>query len=118
MNDWREDLRSRGFNIADEPRALPSVPPRRRGELARWTVAWKRETTAVSGVIRETVCLPEGLEWSGSRSGVHNDRRFMSRDVSKPDEVNGNTIFKGYGHHYMHPYFFKWIDQATEPESA
>ena len=109
MGDWRRDLRKRGFNIDDEPRRLPSVPPRRESDLARWTVAWKRDVTAIEGVFRETICLPEGYEWDRSRFGVHENGRFMSRAVEAPDSVDGTTIFKGYGEDYLHYYFFRWI---------
>lgn len=113
MTNWRDDLRSQGFHIDDVPDPVPPVPRGRCEALARWTVAWKRETTAIDGAFRETIRLPDGYEWAPStREGVHADRQYMTREVDAPAHTEWNTIFKSHGEHYMHPYFFernKWI---------
>lgn len=111
MTNWRADLRGRGYYIDDEPLELPSVPPKREPELSRWTVAWLRHRAA-DGSIRETIRLPDGYEWNDSRTGVHDDKRYMSRIVENPDSVSDTTIFDGYGKHYLHYSFFKWIAKA------
>ena len=112
MTNWREDLRRQGYHIDDIPDNLPSVPRNRKADLARWTVAWKREPSA-SGGYDETIRLPDGYEWDPlTRDGVHQDRQYMTREVDAPLNTEETTIFKSYGELYLHPYFFEqnpWI---------
>ena len=111
MPNWREELRSQGFHIDDEPRTKPRLPSRRNANLATWTVAWKREP-ALDGFL-ETIVLPPGYEWdTATRSGVHEDRRYMTRFVKAPGDTVGNTIFRGCGEDYMNHWWFEkhqWI---------
>lgn len=113
MTNWREDLRQQGYHIDDEPLDIPSVPLKRNRELARWTVAWRRHRAA-DGSISEIIRLPDGYEWNDSRTGVRDDRRYVSRIVKNPDSVSDTTIFDGHGEHYLHYYFFKWIAEVSD----
>ena len=83
--------------------SLKACPAGCDAALNATTVGWRR-CRLTSGVIVETIRLPEGYRWLElGMARVSPDGRNLVRDVTDPDSIEGHTLFDSTG--YLHDYF-------------
>lgn len=92
-----------GFWYHKNPEVIGACPAGSIPDLNATTVGWRRHRLS-SGVIVETIRLPDGFRWLNvGNARVSSDGRRLVREVDVPDTTEGNTLFDVYG--YLYYYF-------------